>query len=365
MKEQTNRKSIKQTLYDDLMSGIRSMIPFVAGGGILIAVSFLFGINATKPGSSEFNQFAKMLYDIGHEHAFLLMLPVFAGFIASAIAGKTALAPGMIGGLIAHSTGSSFFGGIIAGFLAGYSIRGLDILFKKFPSSLESLKNVLIFPVISTFFVGAIMFTVVAGPMSWLNSTLTSGLNSLGTSNLALVGAVLGLMMAVDLGGPVNKIAYTFGLAMIAQGNYYPMAAIMAAGLVPPLAVALSTTLFKSKFTIDERTQGKTYYLLGASFITESCMPVALADPLRIIPSVMIGSGITGALTMLFQIKLPAPHGGLFVIPVIDGGLMPKLLFLSTILIGTIVSAILIGLLKKAKQTEKAVAKDDLILKKA
>ena len=206
----------------------------------------------------------------------LLMIPIFAGFIAHTIAGQDALAPGMIGGMIAKTTGSGFLGGIVAGFLAGYLVKLLNKLLSNFPEDFQSIKKLLIIPVISTFVVGIVMLCVVSVPMAWLNQGLTGFIDGLGTQNLVLTGMVIGGMMAVDLGGPINKVAYTFAVAAISNGNYYPMAAAMVGGVVPPLGVALATTLFKKKFTKDQQIQGKTYYLLGASFITESCMPVAL-----------------------------------------------------------------------------------------
>jgi PTS system fructose-specific IIC component len=340
----TNKKSIWTVLYDDLMGGLRPMIPFVAGGGILMAISFMLGMGTNQESTG---YFARTLYEIGHNNAMVLLVPVFAGYISFTMAGASGLAPGMVGGMIAKNTGSGFFGGIVAGLLAGYTIRLLEKVLKKFPSSFESLKRLLILPIISMFIVGFVMFSVIAGPMSWINTSLSNWISSLGTTNLVLTGCILGGMMAFDLGGPINKVAYTFALVAINDGNYYPMAAVMAGGLVPPIAVALATTLFKKKFTEDQRIQGKTYYLLGASFITESCMPVALSDPFRIIPCAIIGSAISGALTMVFKVALPAPHGGVFVIPVIEGGLLPKLLFILSIAIGTLVSAVLIGLLRK------------------
>lgn len=347
MKEKANLKSkvnkIWMSFYSNLMGGLRPMIPFVAGGGILMAISFMLG-GADQASASSVS---KMLYTIGHDNAMVLLVPVFAGYISYTMVGQNGLAPGMIGGMIAKNTGSGFLGGIIAGFLAGYIVKILEKLLIKFPSDFESIKKLLIIPVISVLITGVLMFCVVAIPIAWMNQALTDWINHLGTENLIFTGMILGGMMAIDLGGPINKVAYTFALAAISNGNYYPMAAVMAGGLVPPLGVALATTLFKNKFTQEEQTQGKTYYLLGASFITESCMPVALADPIRIIPAGILGSAVAGALVMYFTISLPAPHGGLFVIPVIEGGLTPKLLFLGAIVIGMIVSAVFIGITKK------------------
>ena len=351
MNGETKKKSVGSVLYDDVMGGLRPMIPFVAGGGILMAISFMFGM---RIGDDSVNQFAKILYEIGHNNAMLLMIPIFAGFIAHTIAGQDALAPGMIGGMIAKTTGSGFLGGIVAGFLAGYLVKLLNKLLSNFPEDFQSIKKLLIIPVISTFLVGIVMLCVVSVPMAWLNQGLTGFIDGLGTQNLVLTGMVIGGMMAVDLGGPINKVAYTFAVAAISNGNYYPMAAAMVGGVVPPLGVALATTLFKKKFTKDQQIQGKTYYLLGASFITESCMPVALTDPVRMIPAGIIGSAVAGGLAMLFQISLPAPHGGIFVTPVVEGAISQKLLYLAAIAIGMLVSALIIGFTRKPLRVQEA-----------
>ena len=315
------------------MGGLRPMIPFVAGGGILMAISFMFGM---RIGDNSVNQFAKILYEIGHNNAMLLMIPIFAGFIAHTIAGQDALAPGMIGGMIAKTTGSGFLGGIVAGFLAGYLVKLLNKLLSNFPEDFQSIKKLLIIPVISTFVVGIVMLCVVSVPMAWLNQGLTGFIDGLGTQNLVLTGMVIG------------------AVAAISNGNYYPMAAAMVGGVVPPLGVALATTLCKKKFTKDQQIQGKTYYLLGASFITESCMPVALTDPVRMIPAGIIGSAVAGGLAMLFQISLPAPHGGIFVTPVVEGAISQKLLYLAAITIGMLVSALIIGFTKKPLKEQEA-----------
>lgn len=293
MNGETKKKSVGSVLYDDVMGGLRPMIPFVAGGGILMAISFMFGM---RIGDNSVNQFAKILYEIGHNNAMLLMIPIFAGFIAHTIAGQDALAPGMICGMIAKTTGSGFLGGIVAGFLAGYLVKLLNKLLSNFPEDFQSIKKLLIIPVISTFVVGIVMLCVVS----------------------------------------------------------VPMAAAMVGGVVPPLGVALATTLFKKKFTKDQQIQGKTYYLLGASFITESCMPVALTDPVRMIPAGIIGSAVAGGLAMLFQISLPAPHGGIFVTPVVEGAISQKLLYLAAITIGMLVSALIIGFTKKPLKEQEA-----------
>lgn len=343
-------KTERTGFYKHLMSGVSNMLPFVVGGGILIAICFMFGIKAFDPEDPSFHPLAKALMDIGGGSAFALMIPVLAGFIAMSIADRPGFAPGMVGGFIAANNGAGFLGGLIAGFLAGYIVVLLKKAFSGLPQSLEGIKPVLLYPLFGILFTGMIMLYVIVDPVKALNEGLTAWLNGLGTGNLVLMGIVLGGMMAIDMGGPINKAAFTFGIAMIDAGNYAPHAAIMAGGMVPPLGLALATTFFKSKFTKAEREAGKTNYIMGASFITEGAIPFAAADPGRVIPSVIIGSAIAGALTMMFRIGLPAPHGGLFVIGVVKGN---PFLYLVAILIGSIVTAVLVGLLKKPVQEQE------------
>jgi len=330
--------------YKHLMNGVSNMLPFVVGGGILIAISFMFGIKAFDPKDPSFNPFAKLLMDIGGGNAFTLMVPVLAGFIGMSIADRPGFAPAMVGGLIANSNGAGFIGGLIAGFLGGYVVVALKNVFSKLPESLEGIKPVLLYPLLGIFITGAIMFLFVINPVKALNAGITTFLGSMGTANKVILGIVLGGMMAVDMGGPINKAAYTFGIAMISAGNYYPHAAIMAGGMVPPLGIAIATTLFKNKFSRQERDAGKTNYIMGASFITEGAIPFAAADPGRVIPSIIVGSAIAGGLSMMFNIGLPAPHGGLFVIPVVKGN---PFLYILAILIGSFVTAFMLGFLKK------------------
>ncbi|KPC98335.1 PTS system fructose-specific EIIABC component [Geobacillus sp. BCO2] len=330
--------------YKHLMNGVSNMLPFVVGGGILIALSFTFGIKAFDPNDPSYHPFAKLLMDIGGGNAFALMVPVLAAFIAMSIADRPGFAPGMVGGFLAANGGAGFLGGLIAGFLAGYLVVGLRNLFSRLPQSLEGIKPVLLYPVFGIFLTGVIMMYVVIDPVKALNEGLKHWLSGMGTANLVLLGAVLGGMMAVDMGGPINKAAYTFGLAMIEAGNFAPHAAIMAGGMVPPLGLALATTFFKKKFTKAEREAGKTCYIMGASFITEGAIPFAAADPVRVIPSIIVGSAVAGALTMWFHIGLPAPHGGIFVIPIVKGSAW---LYILAILIGSIVTALMVGLWKK------------------
>jgi len=353
-KDDTTEKDSRSGFYKHLMNGVSNMLPFVVGGGILIALSFFWGIEASDPNSPEYNAFAAMLNEIGGGQAFFLMVPVLAGFIASSIAERPGFAPGMVGGLIAITItgaegadgGSGFLGGLIAGFLAGYITLLVKRIFSKLPDALEGLKPVLFFPVFSIAITGLIMMTV-NPPLTKIYTGLTAFLESMGGTNQILLGIILGAMMAIDMGGPVNKAAYTFGIAMLDAGNFTFIATVMAAGMVPPLGMALATTLFKNRFTKQEREAGKTSYVLGACFITEGVIPFAAADPARVIPSVMTGAAVTGGLTMLFDIGLRAPHGGIFVIGLVEGGLGTALLYAIAIIAGAIVAALLAGLLKK------------------
>lgn len=338
-------KKERTGFYKHLMSGVSNMLPFVVGGGILIAICFMFGIKAFDPNDPSYHPFAKLVNDIGGGNAFFLMIPVLAGFIGMSIADRPGFAPAMVGGLIAMNNGGGFLGGLIGGFLGGYSIVFLKKVFAKLPESLEGIKPVLLYPLFGMFITGSIMYQVIVGPIATINNGLTSFLNNLGTGNLVLLGIVLAVMMSTDMGGPINKAAFTFGIATIAAGNYAPHAAVMAGGMVPPLGIALATTLFQNKFTEDERTAGKTCYILGLSFITEGAIPFAASDPIRVIPSCMVGAGIAGALTMLFGVQLPAPHGGIFVIPVVTHPVQ----YLFAIGIGSLVTAVLLGILKKSK----------------
>ncbi|MBP1948547.1 PTS fructose transporter subunit IIABC [Virgibacillus litoralis] len=343
----SSEKEGRSGFYKHLMNGVSNMLPFVVGGGILIAISFFWGIESD-------NEFASMLNTIGGGKAFFLMVPVLAGFIASSIADRPGFAPGMVGGLIAVTVtgaegaggGSGFLGGLIAGFLAGYVTLLIKKAFAGLPESLEGLKPVLFYPLFSIAITGLIMM-MINPPLTKIYTGLSSFLEGMGGSNQILLGLILGAMMAFDMGGPVNKAAYTFGIAMLDAQNYTFIATVMAAGMVPPLGMALATTLFKNRFTKTEREAGKTAYALGASFITEGVIPFAAADPARVIPSIMAGSAVTGALTMMFDIALRAPHGGLFVIGLVDGGVSKVLLYLVAIIIGTVVTALLAGLLKK------------------
>jgi len=334
----------KAGIYKHLMNGVSNMLPFVVGGGILIAISFMFGYDSADPNSENYNAFAAVLKAIGGDNAFALLVPVLAGFIAMSIADRPGFAAGMVGGMMAASGGAGFLGGLIAGFLAGYVVIGLKKVLQVLPQALEGIKTILLFPLLGILITGLLMHYVVNGPVGALNTAITEWLSGLGTANAVLLGLILGGMMAIDMGGPINKSAYVFGTGLIANGVYEPMAAIMAGGMVPPLAIALASTFFKNKFTKQERDAAPTNYIMGLSFITEGAIPFAAADPLRVIPSVAIGAAVTGALSMFFNIGLRAPHGGIFVVGLVDGS--PLLYFLA-ILIGSVVGAILLGILKK------------------
>ncbi|KHD86004.1 PTS fructose transporter subunit IIABC [Heyndrickxia ginsengihumi] len=339
-------KEVKQRngFYKHLMNGVSNMLPLVVGGGILIAISFMFGIHSFEPKDPSYNRFSEALHFIGGSNAFTLMVPILAGFIAMSIADRPGLAPGLVGGFMASQQGAGFLGGLIAGFLAGYVTNLVKKLFVKLPQSLEGIKPVFLYPLFSIFITGVIMFFVIDKPVMMFMNYLTHFLNELGTGNLMLLGIILGGMMAIDMGGPFNKAAFTFGIAMIDAGNYAPHAAVMAGGMVPPLGIALATTIFRKKFTKKERDTGLSCYVLGACFITEGAIPFAASDPARVLPASIIGSAVAGALTMMFHIQLRAPHGGIFVIPFVGGN---PLLYALAIIIGAVVTAVLLGILKK------------------
>ncbi|MGP4068899.1 PTS fructose transporter subunit IIABC [Halobacillus sp. B29] len=348
--EDSEEKGQRSGIYKHLMNGVSNMLPFVVGGGILIAISFFWGIESE-------NEFAQMLSTIGGGNAFFLLVPVLAGFIASSIADRPGFAPGMVGGLIAITqtsaegagNGSGFLGGLIAGFLAGYLTLLIKKLLEGLPAVLDGLKTVLFYPVLAIFATGMIMLLInpaLTSVYTWLFDLL----DSMSGTNLALLGIIVGGMMAVDMGGPVNKAAYTFGIAALEANNFTFIAAAMAGGMVPPLAMGLATTFFKNKFTKQERETGKAAYPLGAFFITEGAIPFAAADPARVIPSMVAGSALAGMLTMLFGIGLRAPHGGVIVAPLVEGGITQILLYLVAIAAGSILGAIIVGFLKKDLQ---------------
>ncbi len=330
--------------YKHLMSGVSYMIPFVVVGGIFIAISFMFGIYASDPKSEQYNVIADFFNQVGGKAAFALMVPILAGFIGYSIADKQGLAPAMIGGMMASIGGSGFLGGMIAGFVGGFAAKFIGKSMVKIPKSFQGLVTVLIVPLLSTLIVGAFMFFILNTPMSMLNQFLEGWLKGLTGINAAILGALLAGMMASDMGGPINKTASAFGLAMFAANIFEPSAALMVGGMVPPIGIALATTIFKNRFTNQEAEAGKASYVLGASFITEGAIPFAAADPLRIIPANIVGAAIGGAVCMAMNISLKAPHGGIFVIPIACN---KPLLYIGCILLGSFITCFIIGFLKK------------------
>jgi fructose PTS system EIIBC or EIIC component len=331
--------------YKHLMSGVSFMIPLVVAGGLLIACSFIFGIHAFEQQGT----LAWGLKKIG-DAAMGLMVPILAGYIAFSIADRPGLAPGLIGGMLSSSLGAGFLGGILAGFLAGYTAKLMkDKL--HLPKSLESLKPILIIPFLSTLVVGLVMVFVVGTPFAMLMNALVAWLKNMGSVNAILLGVIMGAMMATDMGGPINKAAYTVGTALIASSIFGPMAAVMAAGMTPPIGIAIATFVAKKKFDQEEREAGKAALVLGLSFITEGAIPFAASDPLRVIPSCMIGSAVAGGLSEAFGCLLRAPHGGLFVM-LIPNAVTNVLPYLLSVIIGSVVTALLVIFLKKDKAAQ-------------
>lgn len=345
------KESVGHQIYKHLMNGVSHMLPFVVGGGILIAIAFLidgFSVDLNSlPADQRANfgtitQAAAMFKGIGGT-AFGFMLPILAGFIAMSIADRPGLAVGFVGGSIAANGTSGFLGALVAGFVAGYIVLLLKKVFSKLPESLDGMKPVLLYPLLGIFLVGVIMQFVVEPPIGALNTAINNGLNGLNGASAVVLGVLLGGMMSVDMGGPVNKAAYVFGTASIAAGNYNIMAAVMIGGMVPPIAIALATIFFKNKFTAEERKAGPTNFIMGLSFITEGAIPFAASDPLHVLPACAVGSAVAGGLSMAFGCTLMAPHGGIFVVPTIGNPLM----YLVALVIGSFIACGLLGLLKK------------------
>ncbi|MGO3116449.1 PTS fructose transporter subunit IIABC [Enterococcus pseudoavium] len=339
-------------IYKHLMNGVSFMLPFVVSGGILIAISFMFGVNSANPDSSQYNEFAAFLNSVGGSAAFGLMVPIFAGYVAFSIADRPGLAPGAIGGMIASTGGSGFLGGLIAGFVAGYTILLLKKVLVKLPKSLHGLNPVLLYPVLGTLITTIVIQYVINTPISSFNDTLVRWLTGMNGSNAILVGALLGGILVSDMGGPLNKIAYAFGIQMITAGVYGPMAALMCGGMIPPIGLGLATTFFRNKFTDQDRETGKIAYVLGSCFITEGVIPFAAADPIRVIPANIIGAAVGGALSMAFGIELTAPHGGIFVIPI---AVNRPILYVACILAGSVVTMLIVGLTKKSIVPNKEI----------
>lgn len=345
------KESIGHQIYKHLMNGVSHMLPFVVGGGILIAIAFLidgFSVDLNSlPADQRANfgtitQGAALFKGIGGT-AFGFMLPILAGFIAMSIADRPGLAVGFVGGSIAANGTSGFLGALVAGFVAGYIVNLLKKIFSKLPESLDGVKPVLLYPLLGIFLIGVIMQFVVEPPIGALNTAINNGLNGLNGASAVVLGVLLGGMMAIDMGGPVNKAAYVFGTASIAAGNYNIMAAVMIGGMVPPLAIALATIFFKNKFTAEERKAGPTNFIMGLSFITEGAIPFAASDPLHVLPACAVGSAVAGGLSIAFGCTLMAPHGGIFVVPTIGNPLM----YLVALVIGSFIACGLLGLLKK------------------
>ncbi|UUE11611.1 PTS fructose transporter subunit IIBC [Dickeya zeae] len=330
--------------YRHLLTGVSYMLPMVVAGGLCIALSFVFGITAFK----EEGTLAAALMKIGGGSAFALMVPVLAGYIAFSIADRPGLTPGLVGGMLAVSTGAGFLGGIIAGFLAGYLARAISN-HVTLPQSMSALKPILIIPLFATLITGLIMIYVVGTPVAKILTGLTSWLQSMGTANAVILGAILGGMMCTDMGGPVNKVAYVFGTTLLSSQVYAPMAAVMAAGMVPPLAMGLATFIAAKKFTAGEREGGKAAVVLGLCFISEGAIPYAARDPMRVLPCCILGGALTGAISMAIGAKLMAPHGGLFVL-LIPGAITPVLGYLLSIVAGTVVAGVLYAVLKRPEE---------------
>lgn len=361
---QKKKNNVGHSVYKHLMNGVSHMLPFVVGGGILIAIAFLidsmtydlnnipdyliqqFGsVDAVKASFGTLTPASELLKGIGGV-AFNMMLPILAGFIAMSIADRPGLAVGIVGGLIASTGKSGFLGAIAAGFIAGYVIKLLMLCFKKLPKALDGVKPILLYPLLGILVIGLVMTFVIEPFVGIINSALNEGLSSMSGTSTIVLGLILGGMMSIDMGGPFNKAAYVFGTASIAYGHYNIMAAVMVGGMVPPCAIALATLIFKNKFTPEERKSGPTNFVMGLAFITEGAIPFAAADPLRVIPACIVGSACAGALSMAFECTLMAPHGGIFVFPVVGNPLM----YLLSLCVGTVISAFLLGLFKKKVQ---------------
>ncbi|PRR18056.1 fructose-specific PTS transporter subunit EIIC [Borreliella burgdorferi] len=341
---ETLQKQNKKTgIYKHLMNGVSFMLPFVVSGGIIIAISFMFGIKAFDINDPSYNKIADILMQIGGGSAFALMIPILAGYISFSIAERPGLAPGMITGLMMNNGNAGFLGGILAGFISGYvTLTVKKISDKIIPSNLRGINPVLTYPFLSVIISGILIYGMLS-PISVINESITNMLNQLSGTNMAILGALLGGMMAIDMGGPVNKAAYAFGIAMITAKNYIPHASIMAGGMIPPIGIALATSLFKNRFSKEERESGKVCYFLGTCFITEGVIPFAAADPLRVIPACILGSSVGGFISALFKVEVIAPHGGIFILPIVVNPLM----WITSILVGSIITAVLIGILKK------------------
>ncbi|MBO0421221.1 MAG: PTS fructose transporter subunit IIC [Vagococcus fluvialis] len=340
---------IGHKIYKDLMNGVSHMLPFVVGGGVLIAISFLWGIYSADPTHAEYNQFAAMLKDIGGL-AMGAMVPILSAYIAESIAKRPGLVVGFVGGMIASNGGAGFLGGIVSGFLAGYVIVLLGKLFTKLPKELDGLKAIFLFPVLGVFITGVAMYFLVA-PMNTINEEMMDFLAGFQGSSPIVLGIIVGCMSAFDMGGPVNKAAYVTGTALLAQGNFYFMAGVSAACIAPPLITGVATLFYGKYFDPNDRNAGLVNIILGSTHITEGAIPFAAKDPLRVLPIMMLGSSIAAVLTYLFKVQVPAPHGGFLVLPIVTG----KLAWLGSILTGSVVGGVLLGELQKRKSNKEGV----------
>ncbi|MET3656255.1 MULTISPECIES: PTS fructose transporter subunit IIC [Sporosarcina] len=337
------------SIYKDLMNGVSYMLPFVVGGGVLIALSFLFGIYSADPDHEQYNEFAAFLKKIGGL-SFSLMVPILAAFIAESIAKRPGMVVGFIGGLLADQAGAGFLGGIIAGFIAGYTIILLQRLLKRMPKSLDGLKSIFLYPVLGIFLIGIVM-TPLLIPVAGLNEGMTNFLASVQSSNPLILGIIVGAMSGFDMGGPFNKAAYLTGTALLAEGNLYFMAGVSAACIAPPLIIAFATVFFRKYFTKEEQNAGAVNFILGSTHITEGAIPFAAKNPLVVIPIIMLGSSIAAVLTYTFGVQVPAPHGGFLVLPVVTGAIQ----WVFSILVGSLVGAVLYGLYRKKLAGNKPV----------
>lgn len=343
--KKSNSSGQKTGLYQHLMTGVNYMLPFVIAGGILIAISFAFGITASDPTADNYNVLAEAFSNIGGTVAFGLMVPVLAAGIAYSIAGQQGIAAGLVAGMLAKNGGSGFLGGMVGGLLAGYLVL-LIVKYLKVPKSFETLASLIIVPLLSVAITGLIMVFVVGEPVAWLLAQLTNFLNGLGTTSGILFGLLIGVMMASDMGGPINKAISTFAVGLMSTGVYEPIAACMIAGMTPPLGLALATVLFPKRFTLEEREAGKSCWILGASYITEGAIPFAVTDPIRVIPSLMAGSAVAAAMSLAFGCASLAPHGGIWVmfIPNVMNNLP---MYLLSLVAGTVVTALMVSFLKR------------------
>ncbi|MGP4063631.1 PTS fructose transporter subunit IIC [Oceanobacillus sp. M65] len=340
-KQTTSGKNWGHTIYKHLMNGVSHMLPFVVGGGVLIAISFLFGIYSADPENEQYNQFAKLLNDVGGL-SFSVMVPILAAFIAESISKRPGMVVGFVGGLLADQGGAGFLGGILAGFIAGYIIILLQKLLKKMPHSLNGLKSIFLYPVLGIFLIGIIMTPIIV-PLTGLNEGLMSFLESVQSTNPLLLGLIVGAMCGFDMGGPFNKAAYVTGTLLLSEGNLYFMAGVSAACIAPPLIIAFATVIFRKYFTKEERNAGAVNFILGSTHITEGAIPFAAKNPVVVLPIIMLGSAIAAILTYMFGVQVPAPHGGFLVLPVVTGAFQ----WVLSILIGSLVGAFIYGLYRK------------------